>query len=452
MADVQHGSAAASPSGRRRLRVALGSAGLLPLALLVILAVTQGFDVAAFGVLAPEIRHTFHLGNTGIDAVTALTAAVPVMCSVFLGYFGDRGSRVHLTVGGAVLWGVAAIFTGLAPVLTVLVAARLCGGVGLLASQTIYPSLLSDYYPAERLAQVFTVYLIASNGLGLVGSPLAGTLGSSVGWRPTFVVLAVPTFVCAAVVALRLREPARRSALPSDEPEAAVAAVLPPGMPGAGGPAEHFDGTLREGFRAVRSIRALRRGWIAAFLFGAGTIPLATLVSDFFHDVYHVGPTERGDLAALLGLFGLSGVVVGGWVAQRIVASGRFERFPIFSGLAVMEFGVFILVMAHIHSRDGSLAAACVLVIGAVGYLPAYVTFVALIAPPRIRSQAYAWTLFFYALGAICLSSVIGAVADSAGQRDAMSLLGGMVLVGGVIGLSTTRLVPGDLARLAEAT
>jgi MFS family permease len=451
MAEVQHGSAAASPSGRRRLRVMLGSAGLLPLALLVGLAVTQGFDVAAFGVLAPEIRHTFHLGNTGIDAVTALTAAVPVMCSIFLGYLGDRGNRVHLTVGGAVLWGVAAIFTGLAPVLGVLVAARLCGGVGLLASQTIYPSLLSDYYPAEGLAQVFTVYLIGSNGLGLVGSPLAGSLGSSVGWRPTFVVLAVPTFICAAVVAVRLREPARRSALPSDEPEAAVAAVMP-GVPGAAGPAEHFEGTLREGFRAVRSIRALRRGWIAAFLFGAGTIPLATLVSDFFHDVYHVGPTERGDLAALLGLFGLSGVVLGGWVAQRIVASGRLERFPIFSGLAVMEFGVFILVMAHIHSLDGSLAAACALVIGAVGYLPAYVTFVALIAPARIRSQAYSWTLFFYALGAICLSSVIGAVADSAGQRDAMSVLGVLVVVGGLIGLSTTRLVPGDLARLAAET
>jgi MFS family permease len=466
MAEVEQPNATAGSGGgpgdrRQRFALMLGPVGLLPLGLLVGLAVTQGFDVAAFGVLAPEIRHTFHLGNTGIDTVTALTSAVPVMCSVFLGYFGDRGSRVRLTVVGASVWGVAAILTGLAPVLAILVAARLFGGVGLLATQTIYPSLLADFYPPEGLAQIFTVYLIGSTALGLIGSPLAGGLGSVVGWRPTFVVLAIPTFVCAASVARLLKEPARRSALAGDGasgsvdgeghgegvgPEAAsLEAAIVPGVSSGG----HFDGTIRDGFRAVRSIRTLRRGWGAAFLFGAGTIPLATLVSNFFHDVYHIGAAERGDLAAVLGLFGLSGIVTGGLVARRLIAQGRLERFPIFSGLAVIEFGVFTLVMARVHSLDASLAAASLLAIGAVGFLPAYITFVALIAPPKLRSQAYAWSLFFYALGAICLSSVIGAVADAHGQRTAMSLLALLVMVGGLIGLSASWLVKGDLERLA---
>src|SRR5580698_4057915 len=132
---------------------------------------------------------------------------------VFLGYFGDKGNRLRLTAGGAVLWGIAAIFTGLAPVLAVLIAARLAGGVGLLASQTIYPSLLSDFYPPEGLAQIFTVFLIGSSGLGLVGSPLAGWLGQVVGWRPTFVLLAIPTFICAVVLMTTLKEPPRRAVI-----------------------------------------------------------------------------------------------------------------------------------------------------------------------------------------------------------------------------------------------
>jgi MFS family permease len=485
MVEVHQGSASAEPGdggrggsgiraniGRRqrRLKVILGPVGLLPLALLVGLSVTQGFDVAAFGVLAPEIRHTFHLDNAGIDAVTGLTAAAPVMCSVFLGYLGDRGSRLRLTVGGACLWGVAAILTGLAPVLAVLVLARLVGGVGLLATQTIYPSLISDYYPPEGLAQIFAVYLIGSTALGLMGSPLAGAIGSAVGWRPTFVVLAVPTFLFAALAARYLTDPARHAVLHAGgagvgaagggDGVGVVAAVVSPDeaapvdvpvVPGMGG-GPHFEGRIRDGFRAVGSIRTLRRTWMAAFLFGAGTIPLATLVSNFFHDVYHIGSTERGYLAGFVGLFGLVGIVIGGQMARRLIAAERLELFPIFSGLCVIWFGAFILIMAQLHGLYLSFGAACLLALGAIGYLPAYITFVALLAPARLRSQAYAWSLFFYASGAICLSGVIGAVADADGQRVAMSMLAGLVAIGGVIGLSASRLVRGDLDRLAAAT
>ena len=422
-----------------RLRPVLGTAGLLPLALLVGLAVTQGFDVAAFGVLAPEIRQTFHLDNAGIDAVTSLTAALPVMGAIFLGYFGDKGNRLHLTAAGAVLWGVAAILTGLAPVLAVLIAARLLGGVGLLASRTIYPSLLSDYYPPEGLAQIFTIFFIASTGLGLVGSPLAGWLGAAVGWRPTFVLLAVPTFVCAGLLVF-LHEPPRRP-IPLDggtTPHLGDLAV-----------AGQFEGSIREGFHDVGAIRTLRRTWVAAFLFGAGTVPLPTLVSDFFHDVYHVDSSGRGEIAALLGLFGLAGIVAGGGIAKRLLATNRLTLFPPVCGLFVVEFGVFALIMAVAPSEAGSVVAACLLAVGAVGYLPAYVTFVAVITPAELRSQAYAWSLFFYALGAVCLSAVIGAIADASGQRIGMGSLAVLVIIGGVIGMSARRFVRGDLDRLA---
>jgi MFS family permease len=237
-----------------------------------------------------------------------------------------------------------------------------------------------------------------------------------------------------------LREPPRRAIVANES-----ASLLVPVTTG-----ERFEGTIRDGFRAVRNIRTLRRTWVSAFLFGAGTIPLATVVSNFFHDVYHVNATGRGEIGALLGVFGLIGIVLGGLLSQRIIARHQPARFPIVSGLAVLEFGLFALVMAHVHSLRGSIIAACILAIGAVGFLPTYVTFVAVIAPPKLRSQAYAWSLFFYALGAICLSGVIGSVADSHGQRAALSLLAVLVMVGGLVGLSATRLVKGDLARLAE--
>jgi len=77
---------------------------------------------------------------------------------------------------------------------------------------------------------------------------------------------------------------------------------------------------------------------------------------------------------------------------------------------------------------------------------------VAVIAPADLRSQAYAWSLFFYGPRAIAISAIIGAVADAQGQRVAMALLAGLVIVGAVIGISSRKFVPGDLARLEAAT
>ena len=407
----------------------LGPVGLLPVALLVGLGVSQGFDTVAFGVLSPEIRHTFHLSNAGIDAIASLTGAVPILCSIFLGYVGDRGNRVRLSRYAALLFAAMAVLTGLAPAVAVLILARIIGGVGLLSTQTLYPSLVSDWYPPESLGSVFTVLLLGTIGIGLLGSPLAGGMAGALGWRPTFVVLALPTVVF--VVATRvLREPER----------------------GASGGAVQTEalGRISEGFRRIRAIRTLQRTWTASFLFGAGTIPFATLLSTFYNDVYHVGPFARGAIGAVYGVGGLFGIIGGGVLARRVVARGRPDLLAVVNGLAVIEFGVFTFVMAVVPLLGLSLAAAVLLALGAVGFLPAYQTLVAMVAPARLRSQAYAWSLFFYSLGAILGGVVIGGLADAHGQRAAMVVLSLLVAAGGAVSVSAARFVPRDIQQASR--
>src|SRR5260221_10322247 len=101
----------------RRAIADLGPTGLLPLAVLVALAGVQNFDLVAFGVLAPDIRHTFHISSGTITAIAGFSAAVPIFFAVVLGYFGDRHNRVRLSVLAAVFWGITALLSGLAPVL-----------------------------------------------------------------------------------------------------------------------------------------------------------------------------------------------------------------------------------------------------------------------------------------------------------------------------------------------
>jgi len=411
----------------RRSFVDLGAAGWLPLLLLTTLATTQSFDVNAFGVLAPEIRHTFHLDNAGIDSVSALTAAMPILAGVFIGYLGDRHDRVRLTQYFGILWGVTAIFTGLAPVLLILIIARLAGGVGYMSTQTIYPSLLSDTYPGQATAPVFTVYLFGVSGLGLLGNPLAGWLGQVVGWRPTFVILAIPTFVL-VVLFYRVTDPGRASTSNSTE----------------GQPAGELSTSLWSNFKVIRKIRTLRRIWVAAFIFGASTLPLATLASNFFHDVYHQGSEARGWIIALIGVAALFGIGFGGAINKREMARGRPGALAVVIGAGCIEAGLFALAMASAPKLWMSIVCAFFIGLGGGALQPAYATIVSTVTIPALRSQAYAWTLFFFALGAGVLTGFIGAIADAHGQRVAMGMLAVFLIVAGPIAISARRFAIAD--------
>jgi branched-chain amino acid transport system ATP-binding protein len=72
---------------------------------------------------------------------------------------------------------------------------------------------------------------------------------------------------------------------------------------------------------------------------------------------------------------------------------------------------------------------------------------VSIVAPPRLRSQAYAWSLFFYSTGAIVVSVVIGGISDAHGQRVSLTVLAVLVLIGGLVNVSASRFVDVDIER-----
>jgi MFS family permease len=425
-------------------RAGLGPVGLTALFVLAGLAVAQSFDSNAFGVLAPEIQKTFHLDNAGIDSVSGLTAALPLLGAVFIGNLGDRKDRIKITRWSGVLWGVTAILTGIAPVLAILVVARLLGGIGLLSSQTIYPSLLSDYYPEEKRAPVFTVFLLASVGLGLVAGPFAGVLGNALGWRSTFVLLAVPTFIFVALLK-RLQDPRREQAGPGAATPAS--GDITPDTDATDTPSPEV-GNMRESFRAIRAVRTLRRIWLGAFILGGAAAPMGTLVSTYLKDVYGTGATARGFILAVVGLGGLVGLVLSGGWAHRVVGAQKPDSLAVVTGAAAFTFGVFLLVFAVVPTLWIAVVFGFLAGIGLGGFLPPYTTLVSLVTPVYLRSQAYAWSTVFFACGAVLVAVTVGTLADSAGQRLALSVLAVLVLIGGAVVVSARRFVDADLHAL----
>lgn len=396
----------------------------MPLLLLLGLSAVERFDAIAFGVLSPELQHTFHLNDAKIAVISGLTAGVPILLSVPLGYLADRVNRVRLAQVAAFIWGATAVLTGLAPILLIFIVARLIGGVGLLVNEPVHPSLLADWYPPDSLPRVNSWHRQAAT-IGLVGGPLAGALGSAMGWRSTFVVLAVPTFVLAFMLS-GLKEPPRGATFGLNS-----GGEKPP--------------SIREAFRSIRAIRSLRRTWLAAFFFGSGTLPFATFLNLYLKHVFDLSPFGRGVVTAVFGGAGALGLVIGTKAISQLTPKHGFKALPVVSGGMVTLLGVGILLMAGAPNVPLAMLFAVVAGVGATGFMPAYLTMVAFIAPPAVRSQTFSWSLLFYALGALTFAGIVGSVADKHGERVAFVLLAGLVVLGGYAAGTVRKFVERDV-------
>ena len=407
------------------LRGATAPVGLYPVLMLLGVAAVERFDATAFSALGPEIRRHFGLSTGEFTTIAGLTAVLPLAFSVPLGVLSDRTNRVRLARIGAIVWGLTAIATGLAPLVPILILSRGAGGSGQLVNEVTHPSLLSDFYEPEKLPPVFSFYRAGSHGVALASGLLAGGLGALIGWRATFVVLALPTFVMVALMA-RMVEPPR----------------------GRTGAVETAGPRFRESFRSLVQIKSLRRTWVGAVLFGAGTLPFATYLSLFFDNVFHLGPFDRGAITSLFGVFGLFGFVLGGKLSLDQVKSGRPARLAAITGFMVISFGVGVWFMALAPNVWLAILAVCFLSIGAVGFLPSYQTMVAMVVPARIRSQAFAWSLLFYGLGAVVFTPIISVISDRQGNRTALTVLAVVTVLGGLMGVSGIRFLADDLSQV----
>jgi ABC-type branched-subunit amino acid transport system ATPase component/predicted MFS family arabinose efflux permease len=416
----------------RNLAAVAGPTGLFAVAVLAGVSAVERYDDNAFAVLGPEIEKAFGLSHGGYLFIATLTSVLPLLLSVHLGYFGDKANRIRLSRWGALIWGFTAIATGLSPIVVVLVTARIFGGVGQLVNEPVHASLLSDYYPPQALPPIYAGYRIGSNALGLAAGPLAGIIGQIFGWRTAFVVLAIPTFVFVALM-VRLQEPPRG---------ATVGALVKE---------EDHRPTIGEGFRRVRSIRSLRRTWVAAFVFGGGTVPLNNYLNLFFHDVYGLKAADRGFITAILGVVGLVGLALGGRITRHYMGNGKLEALPLVTGLMAVEFGLGACLLASVHVLVFAIVATGILSIGALGFLPSYQTMVALVAPPKVRAQAFGWSLLWYALGALVVSAIEGSVADAYGQSTALFLLGVLVAASGLVECTCRLFVARDIAQATKA-
>ncbi|MEY2476519.1 MAG: branched-chain amino acid transport system ATP-binding protein livF [Actinomycetota bacterium] len=416
----------------KRLTRYTGGVSAVPLLVLVGLNFVDEFDRVAFAALTPEIRDAFNLSDTGIQAVALVSGVFTLLAALPLGILADRFNRVRIAVIAAVLWAVCAVFTGLVPVLWLLVAVRLGSGMGRIINEVVHPSLLQDYYPSETHPRVFGVHR-AANAVGAIAGPIAGVIAAAFNWQAAFFALAIPTafFLAAAV---RLREPLRGESI-----DAELAADV----------ADQGHVPYGEARRQLFAVPTLRRLWLGAFFFGIAGLPLAEVLSLFFEDVYRYGPQGRGLIQFVFGAGEVAGLLVGARYAVRAAENRQAGRLAVITGVAFVAFGGGLVLMAAAPWSLGSAFFAFVLSIGYGAWQPAYFSLVGQVAPPRVRSQAYAWAILIYGCGGLSYL-VLAGIGENGSYRTLVVVLAGVVTLAGLIGVSARRFAQRDVQQAAN--
>src|SRR5215468_12188685 len=195
-------------AGSRALQGTLGGAERTRVVVLLasVLALSSA-DASTVGASATELRHSLHINNTDIGLLVSVTSLVAAAASLPFGVLADRVRRTWFLGLAIVLWGVAMIWSATVPDFGMLLLARLALGAVTAAAGPFVASLVGDYFPGSDRGRIYG-FILAGELLGAgVGFAVTGNI-SSLSWRAALVILALPAFALAWLVA-HLPEPAR---------------------------------------------------------------------------------------------------------------------------------------------------------------------------------------------------------------------------------------------------
>ncbi|MGH2759885.1 MAG: MFS transporter, partial [Actinomycetota bacterium] len=406
-----------------KLRQILARWGGGPLAVLFALNAVDELDRIALITLAPNIRDAFSLSDTMIGAISGIGAVIIVTCAVPFAVLGDRRSfRTKIAGLTALFWAGIVFATGLVRNTGQLVITRLLSGIGKAAVDPVHSSLLADYYPADARARVYGVHQSANAAAVIFGPLLAGGIafaaGGDAGWRWAFVILAIPS-VIAGLFALRLREPARgaheRRSLGAADSERETQALKIP---------------LGTAVRRLNQIRTLRYLYVGIGMLGFGLIAAPALLSLYLEEQWAVGELGRGAIFSIQGLGTTLGLVAGGIIGDRLFR--RDPAWPVFLiGASIALYSVVTAAALWLPALWLVVAVLTVSLVGVGAATAPLRLIVAAVAPPQIRSLAFALLGIYIALyGGFAGGIIFGAISDASSPRVALTFL----VIPGVIG------------------
>lgn len=189
------------------------------LVVLVAINVLAYVDRAMLIAFSPQITAELSLTDTEYGFLTGMVWVLSFgVMAIFLGSLADRYSRPRIIAGGVLVWSVCTLASGMVQDFGQMVAARFLVASGEAALVPAATAIIAEIFDGRQRGTV--------NGLFFFGMPLgigcaylvSGTLGVSVGWRHTYLILGLIGIAIALPIALVPDERSRSHAEDFGEP------------------------------------------------------------------------------------------------------------------------------------------------------------------------------------------------------------------------------------------
>ena len=196
---------------------------------LMLAYVSSFIDRQILSLLVGPIKRDMNLSDTQVSLLMGLSFAIfYTLLGVPIGRWADRANRRNIIVLGIAAWSLMTAMGGIVKSYTQFFLVRVGVGVGEAALSPAAYSMLSDYFPKEKLATAISVYsagiylgsgiavLIGAALVGMGSGPVTVTLplvGTVFSWQLIFFYIGLPGLLLAGLVRLLVREPARRNLL-----------------------------------------------------------------------------------------------------------------------------------------------------------------------------------------------------------------------------------------------
>ena len=414
----------------------VGEESLRPLWLLTSLRFTDTLDVAAFLLLIPEIRDYYGASLTKIATIVTIATLLPLVAAVPLGFLSDRIRRTPILGIGFVMSGIFSTGTAFSTGLIMLGIMRLGAGFGLCFEGGVQ-SLLSDTYPLNRRAGVFSVLTIATPTALFLGPIMAGIVGTRYGWQIPFLIAGLPTLVLAPLV-FSLRNPPRgvqERLAAGASPEVAAIEDAPPGW--------------TEGWRVAKSIRTLRRLWYSLpFLVGA-VVVVGTLIPNLLHDQFQISTLNRGYITAIQQAASMVALIFGTPLLMRVAARNPARMIAGAGLLSTLAAGAIVLT-GLAPWLPLTITGLVLIGVTTAPIAPAIIALISLTVPARARAFALSFGSFFVALG-IAFAVPAAIFSDAWGIQAGIVSVAPIFLIGAVILTSAGASVNADIRAAGAA-